>query len=104
MALPERESPIGKKVSLFVTCLVDMLYPETGWSVVHILERLGIEVDFPLDQTCCGQPGFNAGHRPEAEQVARQFLKAFRHADVIVAPSGSCVAMVRWDAGSPVSE
>jgi L-lactate dehydrogenase complex protein LldE len=97
MALPQRESPIGKPVSLFVTCMVDMLYPDTGWSVVNILEHLGVAVDFPMDQTCCGQPGFNAGHRPEAKQVATQFLKAFKDAQVIVAPSGSCVAMVRHE-------
>jgi L-lactate dehydrogenase complex protein LldE len=90
-----RESPVGKKVSLFVTCMVDMLYPDTGWAVVNLLEHLGIEVDFPMNQTCCGQPAFNGGHRPEAKQVAVQFLKAFKDAQVIVAPSGSCVAMVR---------
>lgn len=97
MTLPERASPVGKKVSLFVTCMVDMLHPETGWSVVNILEHLGVEVDFPAAQTCCGQPGFNAGHRPEAKRVATQFLRAFRDAEVIVAPSGSCVAMVRHE-------
>lgn len=93
----KRESPAGKKVSLFVTCMVDMLYPETGWSIVHILEHLGIEVDFPEGQTCCGQPAFNAGHRDEARQVAIQLLKAFKDAEVIVAPSGSCVAMIRHE-------
>jgi L-lactate dehydrogenase complex protein LldE len=97
MAHLERSSPAGKKVSLFVTCMVDMLYPETGWSVVHILEYLGVEVNFPMGQTCCGQPGFNAGHRGEARQVAIQFLKAFQEAEVIVAPSGSCVAMIRHE-------
>lgn len=97
MPLPERESPVGKKVSLFVTCMVDMLHPETGWSVVDILEHLGVEVDFPAGQTCCGQPAFNGGHWPEAKQVAIQFLKAFKDAEVIVAPSGSCVTMVRHE-------
>lgn len=95
MTLPERESPKGKRVSLFVTCMVDMLYPKTGWAVVNILEHLGVEVDFPAEQTCCGQPAFNAGDRPVARQVAIQFLKAFKEAEVIVAPSGSCIAMVR---------
>lgn len=97
MALPKRESPKGKPVSLFVTCMIDMLYPQTGMSVVEVLEDLGIEVDFPMAQTCCGQPGFNAGFRPEARQVARQFLKAFADAEVIVTPSGSCAAMVRHE-------
>jgi L-lactate dehydrogenase complex protein LldE len=97
MALIKRESPIGKPVSLFVTCMVDMLYPHTGMSVVDVLEHLGVEVDFPMAQTCCGQPGFNSGYHNEARQVARQFIKAFHNAQVIVTPSGSCAAMVRHE-------
>jgi L-lactate dehydrogenase complex protein LldE len=95
--MQERLSPVGKRVSLFVTCMVDMLYPGTGMSVVEVLEHLGVAVDFPPAQTCCGQPAYNAGYRREARQVAVQFLKAFRDAEVIVAPSGSCVAMVRHE-------
>jgi len=75
--------------------MVDMLYPDTGWAVVDILEHLEVEVDFPPEQTCCGQPAFNAGHRAEARQVGIQFLKAFKDSQVIVTPSGSCAAMVR---------
>lgn len=90
-----RPSPKGKPVSLFVTCMVDMLFPATGWSTVALLEHLGVQVEFPAAQTCCGQPAFNAGHRPEARSVARQFLRAFEGAEVIVAPSGSCTAMIR---------
>ncbi len=97
MSLPERPSPAGKPVSLFVTCMVDMIYPKTGMSVIKILEHLGIPVDFPTGQTCCGQPGFNAGYRQEARQVARQFLRAFQEAEVIVTPSGSCAAMIRHE-------
>jgi L-lactate dehydrogenase complex protein LldE len=97
MTLAERESPKGKRVSLFVTCMVDMLFPQTGMSVVKVLEHLGIEVDFPMAQTCCGQPAFNAGYRHEARQVAEQFLRAFEQAQVIVTPSGSCAAMVRLE-------
>ena len=97
MALLERESPKDKKVSLFVTCIVDMIYPDTGMSVVDILEHIGIQVDFPAEQTCCGQPGFNAGHREDAKTVAKQFLKAFKDAEVIVTPSGSCATMVRHE-------
>ncbi|MDW8171073.1 MAG: (Fe-S)-binding protein [Anaerolineae bacterium] len=97
MALLERPSPRGKRVSLFVTCLVDNLYPQTGLAALRILEHLGLEVDFPLAQTCCGQPGFNAGHRDEARTVARQFLRAFANSQVIVTPSGSCAAMVRHE-------
>ncbi|MDE2950746.1 MAG: (Fe-S)-binding protein [Chloroflexota bacterium] len=97
MALPERESPVGKRVSLFVTCIVDMIYPETGMSAVDILEHIGVEVDFPLAQTCCGQPAFNSGYRDEARTVARHFFKAFKDAEVIVTPSGSCATMVRHE-------
>jgi len=93
----KRDSPKGKRASLFVTCMVDMLYPETGMSVVDVLTHLSVEVDFPMGQTCCGQPGFNAGYRQEARQVAIQFLKAFKDAEVIVTPSGSCAAMVRHE-------
>lgn len=97
MTLTDRPSPAGKRVSLFVTCMVDMLYPGTGMSVVDILAHLGIAVEFPPDQTCCGQPAYNGGYRREARQVAVGFLNAFRDAEVIVAPSGSCVAMVRHE-------
>lgn len=100
MSLPTRPSPVGKPVSLFVTCMVDMLSPETGMSVVKILEHLAIPVDFPMAQTCCGQPGFNAGYRREARQVAEQFLRAFADAEVIVTPSGSCAAMIRHEYSS----
>jgi len=89
------EDPKGKKVSLFVTCIVDMIYPGTGMATVEVLERLGLAVDFPPTQTCCGQMGFNAGYRAEAKAVAQHFIEAFRDSEVIVAPSGSCVSMVR---------
>lgn len=95
--LPERPSPVGKAVSLFVTCIADALFPQTGMSVVRLLEHLGLTVRFPLAQTCCGQPAFNSGYWKEARQVARQFLRAFEDAEVVVAPSGSCVAMVRHE-------
>jgi L-lactate dehydrogenase complex protein LldE len=74
-----------------------MLFPETGMSVVKVLEHLGIPVDFPMEQTCCGQPGYNAGYHPQARQVAEQFLRAFAQAEVIVTPSGSCAAMIRHE-------
>ena len=93
----QRPSPKDKPVSLFVTCIVDMIYPQTGISVVKILEHLGIVVDFPMAQTCCGQPAFNAGYRTESAAVAKQFLRAFADAEVIVTPSGSCAAMVRHE-------
>ena len=85
-----------KRVQLFVTCLVDQFRPEVGESVVNVLERLGIEVDFPEGQTCCGQPAFNSGFRNEASDVARHFLDVFDATEgPIVVPSGSCGAMVR---------
>lgn len=95
--MSDRPSPKGKKVSLFVTCMVDLLYPQTGFSVVRVLEHLGCEVDFPPNQTCCGQPAFNSGYRDDARSVGRSFLEAFAEAEVIVAPSGSCTAMVRHE-------
>lgn len=95
MKVPQRASPKGKKVSLFITCMGDMLYPETGMAVVDILEHLGVEVDFPPGQTCCGQPAYNAGYWNEAKEVAKTFLHAFQDSSVIVTPSGSCAAMVR---------
>ena len=82
------------RVSLFVTCIVDQLFPRVGLAVVAVLERLGFHVDFPEAQTCCGQPAFNSGYREEARQVARHFLDVFRDADYIVVPSGSCTSMI----------
>lgn len=97
MSLIKRESPKGKRASLFVTCMVDMLYPQTGMSVVKVLRHLGVAVDFPAGQTCCGQPAFNAGYRNEAKQVAAYFIDIFQNAELIVTPSGSCAAMVRHE-------
>ena len=82
------------KVALFITCLVDFLFPRVGEATVEVLEHFGVEVDFPAAQTCCGQPAFNAGHRKEARQAARHFLDVFEDAETVVAPSASCVAMV----------
>ncbi len=90
-----RPSPKYKPVSLFVTCIVDMMFPQTGISVVEILDHLGIEVRFPLNQTCCGQMAFNSGFQADARTVAKQFLTAFADAEVIVSPSGSCTSMIR---------
>jgi|CXWK01.1.fsa_nt_gi L-lactate dehydrogenase complex protein LldE len=97
MTTSTRPSPQGRRVSLFATCMVDMLYPGTAMSVVEVLEHLGLTVDFPAGQTCCGQPAFNGGYRRQARRVALQFLRTFEAAEVIVAPSGSCVAMVRHE-------
>jgi len=96
-SLAERASPKGKRASLFVTCMVDALFPRTGIAAVNLLRHVGVAVDFPLAQTCCGQPGFNAGYWDEARRVATQFLEAFKDSELIVAPSGSCVAMIRHE-------
>jgi L-lactate dehydrogenase complex protein LldE len=83
------------RIALFVTCLTDTLAPETGVAVVRLLERLGHEVSFPREQTCCGQLHLNTGYRREAGELARRFVRVFGHEDVIVAPSASCVGTVR---------
>ncbi|MFF0061149.1 (Fe-S)-binding protein [Streptomyces sp. NPDC005279] len=83
------------RVALFVTCVNDALYPATGIATVRLLERLGVEVDFPAAQTCCGQPQFNTGYRRETEPLVRRTTRAFEGYEYVVTPSGSCVAMVR---------
>ena len=83
------------KVSVFITCLVDQIFPEVGMSMVSVLRRLGVEVDFPAAQTCCGQPAFNSGFSSEARDLARRFIGIFEHSEYIIAPSGSCTSMVR---------
>lgn len=83
-------------VQLFVTCIVDTLYPEVGEAVVRVLRRAGASVDFPAGQTCCGQPAFNAGLRAQARPMAEHTIRVFEQApgDVVI-PSGSCAGMVR---------
>ena len=82
-------------VALFVTCLVDQAAPDTGRAAVRLLEAAGCPVAFPAGQTCCGQPAFNSGCPDDARRLARHFADEFESADAIVAPSGSCAAMVR---------
>jgi L-lactate dehydrogenase complex protein LldE len=83
------------RVSLFITCFNDTLFPGTGRATVELLERLGHSVDFPLEQTCCGQMHFNTGYQREAIPLVRRFVEIFGDAEVVVAPSASCVGMVR---------
>jgi L-lactate dehydrogenase complex protein LldE len=85
---------MGNRVSLFVTCIVDQLFPKIGMAMATVLERLGYQVEFPPDQTCCGQPAFNTGYRQEARIVARHFLDVFEPSETIVVPSGSCTSMI----------
>jgi L-lactate dehydrogenase complex protein LldE len=82
------------RVSLFVTCILDQLFPDVGMAAVEVLERIGCQVDFPEGQTCCGQPAFNTGYREEARRVARHFLQVFRDAEYVIVPSGSCASMI----------
>ena len=83
-------------VQLFITCIVDALYPDVGEAVVAVLERVGVKVEFPAAQTCCGQPGYNAGYRDDSRRVALHFLDVFSLTDgPIVTPSGSCAAMIK---------
>jgi len=81
-------------VSLFVTCVVDQVFPAVGIAMADVLERLGCTVEFRRDQTCCGQPAFNSGFRAEARSVAEHFLKTFEGATHIIVPSGSCCSMI----------
>lgn len=101
-ARPDRDGPAPlAHVALFVTCMVDTMYPDVGIASVELLERYGVEVLFPEAQTCCGQPAYNSGHRREATQMAARMVEVFarlleREAiDAVVTPSGSCAAMVK---------
>lgn len=82
------------RVSIFVTCVVDQLFPKVGLAMADILERAGCQIDFREAQTCCGQPAFNSGYRAEARDVARHFLSVFADAEYVVVPSGSCTSMI----------
>jgi len=82
-------------VQLFIPCFVDQLYPQTAFNMVKVLEKLGCTVDYNTNQTCCGQPAFNAGFWDDAKDVCTKFLKDFKGADYVVAPSASCVGFVR---------
>jgi L-lactate dehydrogenase complex protein LldE len=83
------------RIGLFIPCYVDQFYPQVGLATVEVLERFGCEVHFPEKQTCCGQPMANVGLHADARPLAERFLRIFGDYEYIVAPSGSCVAMVR---------
>lgn len=82
------------RVSVFVTCVVDQIFPKVGLAMADVLERIGYEIDFREAQTCCGQPAFNSGYHQDARQVAEHFIRVFRDAEFIVVPSGSCTSMI----------
>ncbi|GGT26288.1 Fe-S oxidoreductase [Streptomyces tanashiensis] len=83
------------RIALFVTCFNDTMFPDTGRAVVSVLERLGHTVDFPQEQTCCGQMHFNTGYRPDAVPLVERFARTFASYDAVVTPSASCAGMVR---------
>ncbi|GMQ93404.1 MAG: (Fe-S)-binding protein [Acidimicrobiia bacterium] len=93
------------KVQLFVTCLVDAFAPDAGRAVVHLLEDHGLTVEFPFDQTCCGQPAFNVGHRDEARAMAAHTVKVLDETEgSIIIPSGSCAVMMIEHYGDLLSD
>ena len=83
------------KVSLFIPCLTDQFFPRVGVNLVKILRKVGATVDYPMEQTCCGQPAFNSGYHEEAIELAQRFVQVFHTAEYIVSPSGSCTSMVK---------
>lgn len=85
----------SKRVALLVTCLVDQVMPEVGVASVRLLQRAGYQVDFPTDQTCCGQPFFNSGFRDQALKLVKRAIEIFEPYDAVVLPSGSCTTMIR---------
>ena len=87
------------RIALFITCVADTLFPEVGQATVRVLERLGHEVVFPSEQTCCGQMHLNSGYRKDAEQLGRRFRSVFGEFDAVVSPSSSCVGTVRGEWG-----
>jgi L-lactate dehydrogenase complex protein LldE len=84
-------------VALMITCLGDALFPDVGVATVRLLRRLGVTVDFPTAQTCCGQPHFNSGYHVDARDLARHTIRAFANTPLVVTPSGSCAAMVKLE-------
>ena len=83
------------QIALFATCIGDTMFPEAARATVEVLERLGHEIAFPADQTCCGQLHLNSGHAEEASKLARRFSEIFADYDVVVSPSSSCVGTMR---------
>src|SRR5919198_6464599 len=83
------------RAALFITCFNDTLFPAVGRATVAVLERLGVTVEFPEEQTCCGQMHWNSGYQLQAAPLARRFVRTFADAEAIVCPSASCAGMVR---------
>lgn len=83
------------KVDIFIPCYIDQLFPETGFNMVKILEKIGVNVNYNKNQTCCGQVSFKEGHWDHAKSIGEKFIRDFMSCQTVVAPSASCVAMVR---------
>jgi len=83
------------RVALFIPCFVDQVCPQVGVDMARVLRKIGCDISFPEEQTCCGQPAFNSGYWDDARAVAKRFLRVFDQAECVVGPSGSCVTMVR---------
>jgi len=93
------------KVSLFIPCIVDQFFPETGIAAFNLLQHLGCQVTYPAEQTCCGQPAFNSGYTDQAVMLAEKHIDIFSENDYVVAPSGSCVTMIKHQYENlPISE
>jgi L-lactate dehydrogenase complex protein LldE len=91
------QSHKSNSLGLFVTCLVDQVYPQIGVSMTRVLSRAGFEVDFPWDQTCCGQPFYNSGFVKEAKRLAKRTIEIFLDYPAVILPSGSCTTMIRTE-------
>ncbi|QDR79138.1 (Fe-S)-binding protein [Sporomusa termitida] len=83
------------KASIFITCICDSMYPQVGDSMVRVLEKLGVTLDFPPEQTCCGQPALSSGYWEDAKPVAETMLTAFKNSEYVVAPAGSCITAIK---------
>jgi len=88
------------RIGLFIPCYIDQFYPQVGMATVEVLERQGVEIDFPTEQTCCGQPLANTGCLDEARPLAERFVRIFEKYEYVVCPSGSCVSIGRRDSSS----
>ncbi len=97
MTAPSLRTPVQGRahVGLFVTCLVDLVRPQIGFAALKLLEDAGCDVEVPLAQTCCGQPGFNSGATAASADLARQLIRQFEPFDYVVVPSGSCAGMIK---------
>ena len=93
--MPDLAGTTPIKADLFVTCIIDQLFPEVGGSVVRVLRRHGARVGFPEGQTCCGQAVYNSGYRRQARELALKTIGEFEKSEYVVVPSGSCSAMMR---------